>query len=473
MNEQAVTVDTVVGVIGAGTMGGGIARVAAGAGHRVVLVDTARGVLDAAVVELRARLDRDVERRRLDRDEADATLDRISPSTSLSALAGTGFVVEAIVEDLDAKHHVLTDVERIVDDDTIITTNTSSLSIDAIAAPLRRRNRVAGMHFFNPAPVLPLVEVVSGAETDTSVAAAVKATAEAWGKTAVMCASTPGFIVNRVARPFYLESLDMLERGWADPVVSDAAFTGAGFPMGPFTLLDLIGLDVNLAVSHSVFEQLDMDPRLTPSPLQAQMVASGRLGRKSGHGFYPHPAVALPPTPVVSRPFHEVHAVGDLGHLEGLAERIGIGKTPGDAPGRIVIDGHPIVAAPQRPPPGGVGVDIVADWATTSAVAAAGDHVALGMLAGVLEASGVHVVAVADTPGLVVLRTVAMLVAVAHDAAAQGVATADDIDTAMRLGVNHPMGPFEWERLIGSAAIDETLAILGEVDEGRYRPVVR
>jgi 3-hydroxybutyryl-CoA dehydrogenase len=476
LSDEAVHTATPIGVVGAGTMGRGIARVAAGAGHPVLLTDANPDVADAAIEELRSRLDRDVARGRITASESTAIPGRITTVESIGAMADVGLVIEAVAEDLDVKHTVFRELAGVVDPNAILATNTSSLSVDAIAAAIEGPHRVVGMHFFNPAPLLPLVEIVAGRATDPAVVNSVRKTATAWGKVPVVCTDTPGFIVNRIARPFYLEALAMLEQDEAEPSQLDAVFRGAGFRMGPFELLDLIGIDINLAVSESVHRQLGDDPRIPPSALQRTMVTAGELGRKTGAGFYTYPAG--PPRPVRYEPIavQRIEAIGALGHGTGLVDRLAsttdVEILPADdGPGRLVIDGHVITPAPHATRPGAT-LDLVSDWSQTTTVGAAGTDTALAALAGACAVVGIDVAPLDDTPGLGVMRTVAMIVTIATEAVDAGVATRQDIDTAMRLGVNHPLGPSEWLDLVGQDAVDTTLRQLSARSGGeRYRPV--
>jgi 3-hydroxybutyryl-CoA dehydrogenase len=276
-----------IGVVGAGTMGAGIAQVAVLAGHRVAIYDKLPGAAARAVAGLGSRLDSLAAKGKLTEDAAEGAKARLDVADDLTAFKDAVLVIEAVVEDLGVKRALFADVEAIVGQDCLLATNTSSLSVTAIGAALSRPGLLAGMHFFNPAPLLPLVEVVSGLATAPETADAIAAYADAWGKTTVRCSSTPGFIVNRVARPFYGEALRAYEEGVADFAAIDAVMRGsAGFRMGPFELMDMIGLDVNLAVSTSVWEATGFDPRYIPSWTQKEYVAAGRLGRKSGRGFY-------------------------------------------------------------------------------------------------------------------------------------------------------------------------------------------
>ncbi|HSQ10568.1 MAG TPA: 3-hydroxyacyl-CoA dehydrogenase NAD-binding domain-containing protein, partial [Burkholderiaceae bacterium] len=322
---QALTRDTVIGVIGAGAMGAGIAQVAAQAGHRVLLADAQPGAVDRAAAAMVQGLQSLADRGKLSAEEARAVPARIQPS-ELMEFAACGLVIEAIVEDLDVKHALLTQLEAIVGHDCILATNTSSLSITAIAAGLAHPQRVVGMHFFNPATRMKLVEVISGVETTPEVAETVFATAEAWGKKAAYAKSTPGFIVNRIARPFYGEAWRAYTEGAAEPATIDAIVRDCGgFPMGPFELMDLIGHDVNFAVTKSVFDATFGERRYAPSLAQQELVRAGRLGRKSGRGVYDYREGATRPTPRVesgAEPVQRVVAVGSLGIATPIIARL-------------------------------------------------------------------------------------------------------------------------------------------------------
>jgi 3-hydroxybutyryl-CoA dehydrogenase len=281
----------IVGVVGAGVMGAGIAQVALEAGHEVVLHDVDEGAIETARVRVRDGLVRRASRLDLDADSIDdwvaGRTARLRDTVLLDALAGEAdLVVEAAIEDLAAKGAIFRSLGASAGPETILATNTSALSVAAIAAETDRPGRVLGLHFFNPVPLMPLVEVVVAPGTEPGVADRAEAAMRDWGKTPVRCRDTPGFIVNRVNRPFTLEALRMLEAGESSVEAIDAAMREAGFPMGPFELMDLAGLDVNLAAARAVWEGLGRPERLRPSPVQARLVAAGRLGRKAGRGFY-------------------------------------------------------------------------------------------------------------------------------------------------------------------------------------------
>jgi len=483
--------DKAVVVIGAGTMGSGIAEVAALAGHRVYLRDTSEAALERSIAQIHRSLDRRVERGRLEPAQRDAIAARLKPVDTTRALDQVGLVIEVIVENLDVKVAVLRQIESEVGPDTIIATNTSSLSVTAIAGRLARPEQVVGMHFFNPATVLPLVEVISGAATAPEVTGTIFETAKAWGKVPVLCRSTPGFIVNRVARPYYGEALRLLQEQACTPATLDAVMRECGgFKMGPCELMDLIGHDVNFAVTKSVFEAFFGDPRYKPSLVQKDLVDAGWLGRKSGRGFFDHRDGAVPPVPDDSSieaifPV-SVHIEGHLGPAAALGEllleqgRVPVDKRHGT--GLLRVDGLALAlsdgrTATERSTVLGEPVvlfDLALDYRACSRVALAAaaqcsdDHLAKAV--GLFELLGKKVSVLADAPGLAVMRTVAMLVNEAADAVQQGIASSPDVDEAMRKGVNYPIGPMAWGQRIGLGHVAAVVRHLGQgYGEDRYR----
>ena len=307
-----------VGIVGAGTMGAGIAQIALEAGHRVVIFDPSAEALTQAERRVRAGLERRAATAGHDSGWVDACLARLDAGSSVqAAVTDTDLVIEAAVEDLAAKQALFHAIALAAPPGAILATNTSALSVTAIAAATPCPERVVGLHFFNPAPVMRLVEVVATTLVDEAVVDRAMALMTAWGKSPVRCSDSPGFIVNRVNRPFTIGALRMLEGGEADIPSIDGAMRTAGFPMGPFELMDLIGIDVNLAAARGVWEGLGRPERLRPSPIQERLVAEGHLGRKSGEGFYRYDGNGLV-APVVDagRP------IGD-GLAEGaIADRI-------------------------------------------------------------------------------------------------------------------------------------------------------
>lgn len=382
-----------LGVLGAGTMGAGVAQVAAEGGLAVLVHDPLEGATQRAIERIGGFLERKVAKEQLKQADAAEALARLRPVESVEALAAADLVVEAIPEDLALKRDAFRRLDATAAPTAILATNTSSLSVASIAAATSHPGRVVGMHFFNPVPLMALVEVVAGPMSESAVTDAVALVARRLGKTPVVAADTPGFIVNRVARPYYLEAFRILGEGAAGIEAIDGAMRGIGFRMGPFELIDAIGADVNLAVSISVFDQFFADPRYRPHPLQRALVEAGRLGRKTDGGCYDYDADSARGAP-----------------WSGLARR----------------------AAGPRP--------------------------------AMLDATQIEA------------RILATLVNEAASAVADGVATPDAIDTAMRLGTNWPDGPLAWGERIGLASVVNTLdALHRSVPDGRYRamPLLR
>ncbi|WP_325437856.1 3-hydroxyacyl-CoA dehydrogenase PaaH [Pseudomonas nitroreducens] len=488
---SALQQDAKVAVIGAGAMGAGIAQVAAQAGHPVKLYDNRPGAASQAIDGIDRQLGRLVEKGKLDAKARSAIVTRLQPVEAIDALADSQLVIEAIVENLEIKRALFQQLEALCADDCILASNTSSLSITSLAAGLKRPQQVVGMHFFNPAPLMALVEVVSGLATDPVLADSLYATSLAWGKKPVHTKSTPGFIVNRVARPFYAESLRLLQEGAADCATLDALMRDAGgFRMGAFELTDLIGHDVNYAVTCSVFAAYYGDFRFQPSLIQKELVDAGRLGRKSGRGFYDYAEGAERPQPASLSSASPVSACvleGDLGVAQPLVQRLkdaGIEIVQRAGNGLLRV-GDAVIAlsdgrlASQRAKQDGlrnlVLIDLALDYTKASrlGIACSADTTpaALDQAVALLAKAGIAASRLSDTPGLAVLRTVAMLANEGADAVLQGVGSAADIDLAMRAGVNYPQGPLAWAGQIG---IGNVLRVLDNLQtaygEDRYRP---
>src|SRR5512137_203287 len=494
----ALAKDAVVGVIGAGVMGAGIAQVAAAAGHTVLLLDAQPEAIARARADIGKDLQGQVRKGRLTADGAQATLARIKPA-DWDDLAVCQLVIEAIAEDLEAKRTLLKRLQQVVGAECIVATNTSSLSITAIAAGSPHPGRVVGMHFFNPPARMKLVEVVSGVDTTADAARTVFDTAEAWGKKAATAKSTPGFIVNRIARPFYGEAWMVLSENAASPATLDAIVRDCGgFPMGPFELMDLIGHDVNLKVTQSVFEATFFDRRYAPSLAQQELVRAGRLGRKSGRGIFDFRDGAPRAQPAVeagSEPVTRVVAVGSLGiatpiitRLEGAGIDVvrvqGTGRAAGAGwleigSARLMLtDGRP---ATRRAAEEGhehlILFDLALDYASTPRLGLAPadqcGSAALRTVCATLAKGGFACSPMDDVAGMIVLRTIAMLVNEAADAVAYGICTADAIDDAMRFGVNYPRGPMAWAESVGLDFFARVLTNLREHYGGeRYRTSV-
>jgi 3-hydroxybutyryl-CoA dehydrogenase len=290
--------EQMIGVVGAGTMGAGIAQVAAQSGHRVVLTDTNPDQLLRAELQINASLSKLTDKGKLTTEQAEKVKNSISYSTQLSDHGEASLVIEAIIENLAVKHQVFQQLEQVVSQHCILASNTSSLSIASIGSCLEDASRFMGIHFFNPATLMPLVEVIPGVATSTTATAQIEALIGSWNKTVVVCKDTPGFIVNRVARPFYGEALRIYEEGLADFATIDWAMTElGGFKMGPFTLMDYIGNDINYTVTETVFAAFYYDPRFKPSFTQKRHMEAGFLGRKTKRGFYDYNEGVAAPSP--------------------------------------------------------------------------------------------------------------------------------------------------------------------------------
>ncbi len=494
-NTRPLTANSLVAVIGAGAMGAGIAQVAAQAGHPVMLYDNCDGAAAHAIEAMGLRMNTRVARGKLSARQRTLVLSRITPIDRIDDLADAKLVVEAIVENLDVKRNVLTSLEALCSDDCILASNTSSLSITSLTANAKVPGRVVGMHFFNPAPVMTLVEVVSGLATDPDVARTVYDTALNWGKKPVHTRSTPGFIVNRVARPFYAESLRLLQEQAADCATLDALMRDAGgFRMGAFELTDLIGHDVNYAVTCSVFDAYYGDGRFQPSLIQKELVDAGRLGRKSGHGFYDYREGAKPPSPAQWNSqslLKQCRIVGSDGPLMPLQERL-------TANGVTVATPHAMNArdmtlhtadatvaltdgrmACQRAVEDGIDnlvlIDLALDYSKASRLAISWAHTtsdaAVQQVVDLLAAADIVATPLADIPGMAVMRTVAMLANEGADAVLHNVGDVAGVDLAMCAGVNYPRGPLAWADQVGVSRIETVLDHLqANYGEDRYRP---
>lgn len=480
-----------IGVIGAGTMGAGIAQVAASAGHPVVLFDVASGAAQNGLESIRIGLDKLIERGKKSQREVDDLCARITPADKIDALAPADLIIEAIVESLDVKRSVFSELEAICSEKTIIASNTSSISISALAAKLDNPERLIGMHFFNPAAILKLVEVVSGLHTSSDVANTVFDIAKKWGKTPVHAKSTPGFIVNRIARPYYGEALRSLNEQAASVATIDQIMRSCGgFRMGPFELMDLIGQDINLAVSESVYQAYYGDKRFQPSVLQAEMVAGGLLGRKTGRGYYDYSQDQKGEAehlPVSTSSVDKVTIYGDLGaatELLTLLEQndVDVERQASDQAylqiGNTRLQLCNGLTATQIAADSGHDELVVFDLARSYlvsesiavSVAKQASEQALQDALVLFSAINKRVCVIKDLPGMLLMRTVCCLVNEAADAINQGVCKAQDVDVAMKLGVNYPEGPIEWGARIGFANVVTVLANLqNSYGEERYR----
>jgi 3-hydroxybutyryl-CoA dehydrogenase len=500
----------VIGVIGAGTMGAGIAQLACLSGAQTLLHDPVAEALGRGARSIEHQLARGVERGRIDQATADAAGERLRPAARLDELAGCELVIEAAPEKLELKQALFAQLsEAIVSPECVLATNTSSLLVTAIASGAKHPERVVGMHFFNPPPVMALLEVVAGAQSSPQALALARAAGQAMGKRVIDAIDGPGFLVNRCNRPFGLEGLKLLQERVAPVAEIDRICRmQGGFTMGPFELMDLVGLDVGLDVSRSFYEQSFGEPRWRPSPITVRMVAAGRTGRKSGVGFYDYtdgvksyrPADPEPPAPgggdgVIVIAGDSVLAV----ELEQAAfaagwEVLDAAEAADREPPFLILD-FDADHAPEAPLQGGPRV-ICCATGSLAALDQGGNAVGFHVLPPVPEARlveltrgpdsadsaaiaagrffatlGKHTTWVADAPGLVMGRIVCQVINEAAFALGEGVGSAEDIDAGLVYGMNHPRGPLAWADAIG---LDHVLGVLealyAERREERYRP---
>jgi len=499
----------IVGVLGAGTMGAGIAQLAAASGARTLVHDPDADALERGLERARKRLD----------DEAS-----VEPAAELSALADADIVIEAAPESLELKRELFTSVAQVVREDCVLASNTSSLSVTEIAAGVPGPERVVGMHFFNPAPVMKLVEVVAGEHTAEAALETTRELGRAMGKHVIDAADVPGFLVNRCYRPFSLEALRLVEEGLASPEQVDRVCRlGGGFRMGPFELMDLVGIDVGFEIAKSFYEQSFGEPRWRPSTLAARKVASGHHGRKTGRGWYAYPEDGEHRPPDPDPPEAGGEGLVVIGGWTALAEDLreaaeaagwrvadpeeaagegvpalvvdcgGLDMEAVDGPEEGVLEGDEAADAPRAPLQGGPQVILCEEGplAELDPEGAAAGFFAAAPLGGLVELTRSpttsdaaaraaeaffsslcrHVEWVGDAPGLVLGRIVCQLVNEACFALGGGVGAAEDIDAGMVLGLNHPRGPLEWGDAIGASSVLGVLAALyDEYREERYRP---
>jgi 3-hydroxybutyryl-CoA dehydrogenase len=482
---------SIAGIVGAGTMGRGIAQVFASAGIQTRLYDTAPGAAPAAVAFINDVVNRAVSKGRTTRADADRMAQRLQAVDALDDLADSGIVVESIVEAVDAKRALFSRLEAIVPQSCLLVTNTSSLSVTAIAAACRSPHRVAGLHFFNPAPLMKLVEVIPGARTDPGVTEMLIELVSRLGHRAVRARDTPGFLVNHAGRGYGTEALRVLAEGAASPADIDRVMRDAtGFRMGPLELLDLTGLDVSHPVMESIYHQFYEEPRFRPSPDTARRLAAGLLGRKTGEGFYRYsngerqdpfeePAPADRPEAVWVSAADPGARAKVLDFLRTLPEppRIDAGATSGAQSLTLVTplgaDAATASVDQQLDATRVVAVDTVLDWrrrptlmptvATLPSVSRAAH--------GLFGAGGTPVTVIRDSPGFIAQRILAMVVNVSCEIAQQRIALPADIDEGARIALGYPAGPLELGDQLGPRTVVEILDNVHRITgDMRYRP---
>ncbi len=485
-----------VAVLGAGTMGRGIAQVAAMAAHPVWLYDPYPTALEKALAEVRSDLQKAAQKGRL-QEPVDHILSRIRPTESLQDCAGAEWVIEAAPEKLELKQELLGKLGE-HNFHNILATNTSTFSVSAIASRVQNPERVIGLHFFNPAQRMKLVEVIAGLKTAPELIERSLQLMQSWGKEPVKVVDSPGFLVNRVARPFYGEALKLHGEGVAKEHL-DWIMRGLGFPMGPFELMDLIGLDVNYAASTSVYQGFYGEPRYRPHPLQYQRVAAGMLGRKTNHGWYAYPP-GPPPPPTSPAPRTEDTPLPMIVGPNPLAKelRARLRHTENVTEAQFVLDCRvklerkhdffqnlPVVSLVWGHSASSVqaefrdrmvaGFSLVPPVTEKSVVELyaplSGGNQALQMAQLYFRAHGYNTLVLPDQPGGIGFRILALLINEAVSALAEGVASPGDLDRAMRLGTGYPLGPLEWAEKIWLKPVLRALeGLQAELGEDRYRP---
>jgi 3-hydroxybutyryl-CoA dehydrogenase len=479
-----------VGIVGAGIMGRGIAQVIAGAGLDVQLYDANADAVAAARKFAGDMFARAAEKGRMPAEAAQAATNRMHAAASLNDLSGCDLVIEAIVEKLDAKQSLFKGLEAIVGDDCILATNTSSLSVTEVAAGCRRPERVAGCHFFNPVPLMKLVEVIGGTRTDPAVVAALGMLVKRTGHAPVAVADSPGFLVNHVGRGMVTEGLRVVfEKVAATHIVDRIMRECAGFRMGPFELMDLTGLDVTYPVSEQVYHQFFQEPRLRPTPMQRRRYLAGLLGRKTGRGFYVYegdkrrePVDPPSPRPGWSSKFWISRAEPEMARrLTVLIKECGATLDRGSKPGRTSIalvtplglDATTAAVDAKLPAERTLAVDMLLDTGKriTLMPTPATDRQVIEHAWAALAAGNRTVSVIRDSGGFVCQRMIASIINIACDVAQQGIAAPADIDAGARLGLGYPRGPLELGDSIGPGVVLQILENLQRVYvDPRYRP---
>ena len=480
-----------VGIVGAGAMGRGIAQIAAQAGSNVLLFDMQADAGQAAQKAVFAQWDKLTEKGRLDPSQTASYKSRLQCADALAALSGCDLIVEAVVERLDVKADLFVELENLVHPTTVLVTNTSSLSVTAIAARLKRPAQFAGFHFFNPVPLMKVVEVIAGLKTSAGVCSNLAAYARQMGHTPVQAQDTPGFIVNHAGRGYGTEALRLVSEGVADFATVDRILKDQiGFKLGPFELMDLTGLDVSHPVMESIYHQYFEEPRYRPSVITAQRLAGGVIGKKMGEGFYrydggtaqinpedPTPQVdEMPPVWVSPRAARKSEL---LQLLKNLGAKIETGASPSPQALTLVaplgFDITTVAVVERLDPARTLGIDmLVADASTRRRVLATNPATRADMRRAahaLMARDGKAVSVIRDSGGFVTQRVVATIVNIASDICQQGICSPTDLETAVTLGLGYPMGPLAMGNLYGPTNVLEVLFNMQTVyGDPRYRP---
>ncbi len=480
-----------IGIVGAGAMGCGIAQIAAQAGSHVMLLDSMAGAAERGVATITAQWQKLLGKGRIDAAQHDAFSAGLRSVASMKDLGECDLVIEAVIEDLDIKRQLFRDLEAIVDRTTTLATNTSSLSVTAIAAALTHPERMAGFHFFNPVPLMKVVEVVAGFRTDAAVCTRLAGFAAQMGHSAVQAGDTPGFIVNHAGRGYGTEALRIVGEGVADFATVDRILKDqAGFRLGPFELFDLTALDVSHPVMESIYHQYYEEPRFRPSVITAQRLAAGALGRKTSEGFYRYVDGAAQHTPESAPPVIEAMPAiwvspraarrPELLHLiHTLGAPLESGVTPSSAALIVVaplgFDVTTVAAVDRLDPARTVGIDLLIDDAATKRRVLATNPATRSDIRDAAHAlfarDGKAVSVIRDSAGFVTQRVVAHIVNIASDMCQQRVCSPADLETAVRLGLAYPQGPLAMGNLYGPPNVLEVLFNLQTVyGDPRYRP---
>jgi 3-hydroxybutyryl-CoA dehydrogenase len=492
MGSVKINSNSIVGIVGAGIMGRGIAQVAAKAGHKVILYDNWDGAVDNAMKINEKELSRLVEKGKITQENKDTTISLMHPTMDINDLSPCDLIIEAIIENKDIKQDIFKQLEDICGD-VCIASNTSSISISALANGLKKPENIVGIHFFNPAPIMKLVEIIYGLQSNKDLIDDVYNLITSWGKKAVYVKSSPGFIVNRIARPFYAEALRIYEEGVSDfATIDESLRSGGKFRMGPFELMDLIGNDTNYSVTQTTFDSYYQDPRFKPSLTQQEFSQAGLLGRKSGRGFYTYEdgkqqnREEITKVVASNNKISEITVHGSLGiadELIPLFKKAGVNVIQVEGYGYIEFNGIKLFLAKgkmaseiskQLNEKNIVQFDINIDYELTSSITIATSllaqkHVSPNVAA-LFKIINKETLIIKDSPGLIMARTIAMLINEASSTVTNGVCDEKSADIAMENGVNHPIGPFKWADKVG---VESILNILDNLEsfykDTRYR----